>query len=170
MIISNIIIIHILLLTVAGYEWHVLFTSCQVLPDAPPDALDLIKKFLIYSSDKRISANKVSHPLLTMQVIPWKKFATLLHCTWKLEWNLDHWKCHRTFIYNYFIFGYICVYCTTTCMFVNVTFYWFSLIPSVYLSPYLSTNCPFLLVCVRMKKKLVAGECGEECQPDFPLN
>ncbi|XP_071545595.1 cyclin-dependent kinase 20-like isoform X2 [Panulirus ornatus] len=30
----------------------------QVLPDAPPDALDLIKKFLIYSSDKRISANK----------------------------------------------------------------------------------------------------------------
>ncbi|ROT80479.1 putative cyclin-dependent kinase 20-like [Penaeus vannamei] len=29
-----------------------------VLPDASPDAMDLIKKFLIYSSDKRISAKK----------------------------------------------------------------------------------------------------------------
>ncbi|KAK8739930.1 hypothetical protein OTU49_003270 [Cherax quadricarinatus] len=30
----------------------------QVLPDAPPDAIDLIKKFLIYSTNKRISAKK----------------------------------------------------------------------------------------------------------------
>ncbi|XP_063585943.1 cyclin-dependent kinase 20-like [Penaeus indicus] len=30
----------------------------QVLPDASPDAMDLIKKFLIYSTDKRISAKK----------------------------------------------------------------------------------------------------------------
>ncbi|XP_037776592.1 cyclin-dependent kinase 20-like [Penaeus monodon] len=34
------------------------FPCFQVLPDASPDAMDLIKKFLIYSTDKRISAKK----------------------------------------------------------------------------------------------------------------
>ncbi|XP_045605913.2 cyclin-dependent kinase 20 isoform X2 [Procambarus clarkii] len=56
----------------------------QVLPDAPPDAMDLVKKFLIYSSSKRISARKallhqyfftapVAAPLSQMPVPPLEK-------------------------------------------------------------------------------------------------
>nr|XP_045605911.1 cyclin-dependent kinase 20-like isoform X1 [Procambarus clarkii] len=56
----------------------------QVLPDAPPDAMDLVKKFLVYSSSKRISARKallhqyfftapVAAPLSQMPVPPLEK-------------------------------------------------------------------------------------------------
>ena len=32
----------------------------EVVPDASPEALDLLKKFLVYQSKKRISAKEVS--------------------------------------------------------------------------------------------------------------
>ena len=32
----------------------------EVVPDASPEALDLLKKFLVYPSKQRISANEVS--------------------------------------------------------------------------------------------------------------
>lgn len=37
----------------------------EVVPDASPDAVELLKQFLIYPPDQRISASKVSNSILS---------------------------------------------------------------------------------------------------------